>query len=462
MKFFRVLRPSILGISVLAHAAPSAAPRSSPKELVKHFAGLLAHLRKPPTYETWAVKEKTTCVRFQLDGFSDYRSADLWCDKCVATDADGSYTYLFFPDLEKDACTLQQVDVRINKAAEATYKKLEKAVAKLLGPGKAEDDVKKIDERDSYSWKAVRQWSGAGDSAYLFFVGAVPTKLAEAPVGFLWRGSRLKELGDLNEQSESDRVEYYKSAATIAFAVRACKESGLPGCEDAGKAMSGKDRVGLDGAIDLALEKLKVIDKTGPSFPPLAYWIDQMVEERMGFGEEEDWTHWGKRVEQLSQRGLHFEEDKRYICGYKYYPDLTKQIASQRQDSVWGAYAFADMLQLNVCDGGDYRQATKLGEEFLQAHPESEASGSILLETAKAYETWWSLANAVPYVQGELEFTNDHPEQAETARLKAIELYSRYVAQYASRDEKARLQQILFRLKHKIGTAERSYACFST
>ncbi len=105
-------------------------------------------------------------------------------------------------------------------------------------------------------------------------------------------------------------------------------------------------------------------------------------------------------------------------------------------------------------NGSDiFRPAIEHGESYLKEHPSTNITPAVILEVARAYESWWSASKAIddPYIT-----PANYAGEAEAARLKAIDYYRIYLkSDPASFDAKERV----YRLEHNIDTAQRAYYC---
>lgn len=255
----------------------------------------------------------------------------------------------------------------------------------------------------------------------------------------------------------------------LTMASRACHESGVPECDAVLEAVrtmwlsSFPDSGAIDRALDAALERRRVTSPKNRKYPALLFWIDRLAEARLMLhfskGSNRD-KEWNTRLQALGRHGIILQAHR---TGVSFRRSFLKNLALTHQDSFWGSQAFLEMTYRGwrVSDGcGDnaeyeFLDVIKHGEQYLRAHPTADISQEVLLEVARAYETWWSASVAGPgLVERSLYGTAD----GEQARRTAIRLYRQYLKGYAGRDRPL-LEKRVLALERKQDTIQRKYIC---
>jgi len=140
---------------------------------------------------------------------------------------------------------------------------------------------------------------------------------------------------------------------------------------------------------------------------------------------------------------------------------ILAELAEKRQDSVWGQRGFVAQMRKGwngECDGfpGWVEPVTQRGERFLREHGEAPVLLDVVLELARAYETWWSLSKPDSHFAEE---SGQHVDAAagERARLRAIELYRVYQRARPA----AGITRRLTYLERDIDTRQLAYYCYA-
>ena len=155
-----------------------------------------------------------------------------------------------------------------------------------------------------------------------------------------------------------------------------------------------------------------------------------------------------------------------------YSGDLLRDIWREFPATSWGEDAFVFLLASGwdtspTCEAGAdrFREVIRQGEKFLTDRPASPRRPQVLFYVAEAYETWWSLSQAVPCTGNQTadcdDYANpgDYQQGSAEARQKAIEAYEQ-LAQFAPQsDEAAYAQRHLPLLKQGEDTNQRRFFC---
>lgn len=332
------------------------------------------------------------------------------------------------------------------------------------------------------NWVQLRRREGPSD-VFVRFWRVADGNEAQARCGLLWRRAPLRDLHEayldrhLSGDAERSRSEVLNrrllersSEVSTLDAVTACAEAGVELCEEGREAISSMDSQLLASFLDGALAKLQRTATKDPCYPPLAYWVDRLAAAR-GYAVEHDArVEWRLSLEEfrqasgdLAERGLRWENT---WCGgeeWELHRTLLKALATDHLDSPWGELAFLEMTRRGwrlTADpneiGDEFRPVIARGEEFLREHASSAVAQEVMLEVARAYETWWSLS--VSSLEG---WTNpeNYREDADRARTEAIRVYRSYLEQRTGlpRVDRMSILGTLFRLDSKLDTGQSRY-----
>ena len=157
-----------------------------------------------------------------------------------------------------------------------------------------------------------------------------------------------------------------------------------------------------------------------------------------------------------------------------YRNDLLWHIWEEYGETEWGEQAFVLLLNRGwdrtlACGSGSdrFREVIKQGEMFLAQRPQSRHRLPIVFALAQAYETWFSLSQALeckgpydhtprcdPYVK-----TAKYQEGSNTAAQNAAEYYREVMQLAPGSDLAAYARRRLPRLELRIDTNQRRFYC---
>ena len=448
-----------LGVSFLAGfllpIAPSRPARAASGGVSEDLRAALSWVQKGEPYESWAKEHpESDCRVFEGKSFA-YSPEQAWCNLCERKSAESLATYGFYFDPAQNACTLQQFSARWEKDDANDSKIVQKTVAEILGPavpakGKQSSDGfmswEDVSEFGSADWLNVMVWRTKQDLAYSY---SLNKQFAEQPsgLGFIWRWEPLRSRTGLSLK-ETEQRGADKRAPQTALNVKACRETGESNCEALAEALEdGKTLPETDAVLERAVERLNRMNASDSHYPALAYWTTRLLPDCIANK---------KQLEFVQHLGLKMGDDPLGGCSVPENPWL-ETLATKRLDSFWGRRAFLEYLKrgwtdkTRCADGAEtFRRVIERGEDFLKRYPNADVSPAVVLELARAYETWWSVAVASsndPYAT--------HPSDSEQARLKAVDYYKAYLK---SADD-AEIREKVYRLGRKIDTAQRAYFC---
>jgi hypothetical protein len=180
-----------------------------------------------------------------------------------------------------------------------------------------------------------------------------------------------------------------------------------------------------------------------------------------------DWTDWR---EQLASYGVIYQRDEERQA-WAYSGDLLKRVWTDYPDTQWGERAFLLLLDSGwntrpdcSASSDQFRAVIQQGVSFLEKHPNSPYRLDVQLVVAQAYETWWSLNQALPPEERVDEIEPDadprrYQEGAAAARQKAIEAYDQLLQTAPQSDQAVYARRVLPRLKLGLDTGQRRFYC---
>lgn len=458
-------------------AWPSPLPDFERERLTKDLSRILSLFKKDMTYSAWKGRKEATCRTFSGDSFH-HSPSEVWCTECEILGEKWKAHFYFYPDLSRNDCTLMQMTIFFHLPDKSLMKDLEKSVSDFLGKKEELQSSDDINVFGCGSWYSIRRWKRKENLAYLYLDGHKERYGGSPWIGFLWRRSPLLEKEE-KEYEDDFSMEHPTEDEWKEVALNACREASLSGCSEAAAAIKERQADGIDQALNSALQALQNTGEKSVSFPPLAFWVDALADAR-SLVRDLDHKAWQKRRNELKRFGLEYRDY--HLAGRPLLlRTLLKKLALHHKKSFWGRVAFLKMTRRGwevggACENGsdDFRLVIRYGEEFLRSYPDSEVSRAVLLEVARAYETWWSLSRASrdPYVD-----PRRYRSGADNARKNAIRLYKSYLTALEGRAprtgktagkgvaaifEQRNLQEIeekIFRLKRGVDTNQRRYFC---
>jgi len=225
--------------------------------------------------------------------------------------------------------------------------------------------------------------------------------------------------------------------ADRAVASQACQEADFQQSRQIAKAVASGKPDEILQVLDSATKEWRKTPKASPLYPARAFCLHELVPsilEPKGAGQT-DPTTWRQPTPAIV-------EFKKLGVEYYYYDpdgawrpstnpvDLTL-LATEFLNSRWGREAFLMMTKLGwskgACQEGpdQFRMVIKRGEAFLAKYPASEVSGSLRLEVANAYATWWNVANMEPDAYTD---PSRYKAGAANAKRRAIDLYQQFLS----------------------------------
>jgi hypothetical protein len=179
---------------------------------------------------------------------------------------------------------------------------------------------------------------------------------------------------------------------------------------------------------------------------------------------------WSASREQLAALGVNYVRDDEQQC-WNYSGDLLKHVSTDFGDTPWGERAFLLLLDHGwntgvACsaDSDQFRIVIQQGLVFLEKHSSSPYRLDVQFAVAQAYETWWSLSQALrPQERVDEEEPDADPAQyqkgAEAARQKAVEVYEQLLQAAPQSDYAVYARRVLPRLKLGLDTGQRRFYC---
>src|SRR5687767_4814741 len=101
--------PSILILVTLAAPASARHPDAAPARFAG-FSRLLDLASEPWSLKDWPGRDRATCRPLRSE-WSPASYTELWCTECTLDEGTSRGLFRFYPDLGKDACTLQEVEL---------------------------------------------------------------------------------------------------------------------------------------------------------------------------------------------------------------------------------------------------------------------------------------------------------------------------------------------------------------
>ncbi len=200
------------------------------------------------------------------------------------------------------------------------------------------------------------------------------------------------------------------------------------------------------------------MNRNSKQYPYLLFWISWLTKgEFCPLPSNLTWTR---------ENGVILDGD--HYAGNVYRANLLEELALHDQNSYWGKLALVEMIrrgwnERSTCRGysvSKFLTVILIGKKFLQEHPHSEFSLRIVLDLARAYETWWDLPRE-KFFSGErgvnVNFLRSrYKKDSNAARKEAIYYYTLYLQKQnpLSLPEKIYIQEILLLLKKKLDTEE--------
>jgi hypothetical protein len=176
--------------------------------------------------------------------------------------------------------------------------------------------------------------------------------------------------------------------------------------------------------------------------------------------------HWQKWRTHLGELGVIYEP---FVARPPDYTgNLLSRVWTDFPDNDWGERAFVLLLShgwdtgVDCAAGSDqFRKVIQQGLQFREKHPKSPYLLDVQLAVAQAYETWWSLSQAVATGSEyeEVVEAQKYQDGAEAARQKAIASYGQLLQADPQNDRAAYARRILPRLKLGIDTGQRRFYC---
>jgi hypothetical protein len=161
-------------------------------------------------------------------------------------------------------------------------------------------------------------------------------------------------------------------------------------------------------------------------------------------------------LKQFADAGLTFEARPEHDGRLTPTGNLLKLVSERYANSRWGDRALLE--QLNSCDEDENRFRSVIDEatHFLAARPASRYRLDVMFALAQAFETWWSLSQAVDdqFVKPE-----DYQSGADEARRKAIAWYEKVVDLVPGSDMAFEASRKTARLSLKLDTGQREFSC---
>lgn len=143
---------------------------------------------------------------------------------------------------------------------------------------------------------------------------------------------------------------------------------------------------------------------------------------------------------------------------------LARMVYRDYPDTPAGEWAFLTLEKLGwntgvgcLGDPATFRSVIAESGRFFDRHRNSHYRIDFLFDLAQAYETWWSLSQARP--DDDYVVAANYTSGAETARLRAIELYQQIAREAPKSDFAAYAKPTLARLQSKRDTGQRQYYC---
>jgi hypothetical protein len=168
---------------------------------------------------------------------------------------------------------------------------------------------------------------------------------------------------------------------------------------------------------------------------------------------------------ELARFNIQYTGPGHYSGDLEYDRTLLQHAWKEFPETPWGqrAHLMLQRLSCSVSTGfpgpEQFKAVIQQGERFLQTYPDSPFRKEQLYHVALAYETWWSLSQAVPG-DPTAEGARVDRTSAERARVKAIGLYEELFRLAPTSAEARAGQMVLPRLKLRFATGERSFFCF--
>ena len=463
--------------------------KDTKETMMAEFSRLLQIAAKDESFEQWSKANIATC---ESDGYAqecDWDPERMWCNKCTIKIHSWRAEYMFHPDLDKGVCTLQQVQITGDAMNESLLADVTKVVEVFLAKGTFVPANKKDDlEKSKWIWKSGHstaelsslpvdedKYSGEEEQNNISNHKTVPR------IFFSWLKSPLmhyETLIEADRDNDSENVEI-SERKEIDLCYQACLEAKLTKCKESYNAfenywglssnsehMHHQDysQIFYDALIE-ALIKLSKTDKLAKDYPATVYWMDLLAREQCRFqGNTEVWE---QKEKILQQYGLQYSASHSTTCYL--VRNHFSYIALKRQDSIWGKRAFIERSEENWSSadgyGGmdalpdygtlqDLKEIIRRDEEFIKYFPDSEVSGDVIHHLAYSYDALWSMSLAeIEHDRGKKNTVKS--EDIDKARLKAVELFRKYLQKYSGTQDEMKMlndRYELFKLEHKIDT----------
>jgi hypothetical protein len=135
---------------------------------------------------------------------------------------------------------------------------------------------------------------------------------------------------------------------------------------------------------------------------------------------------------------------------------LLKHVSERFANSRWGDRAALENLIACDNDPDRFRSVIADGKRFLASRPQSRYRPDFTIAVAQAFETWWSLSQAV---DDEVVKAEDYVAGADEARHQAIDWYEKVVDLAPGSDTAFDAGHRIARLSLKLDTGQRLFSC---
>ena len=439
-----------------------------------------AHNRKANLEcKPYSIEENNQEAEYEEDGEQVGPAYFEWCYLCESKGPHWNFFYYFYPDVEKNQCTLQLVTGRSvtldakddgtpgyppppcnqpcsilnNNSMETLITALRNPLDSFFGVGSALMTCDESRESGCAFWTNTLGWKKEHEAAYLYCLWDYQDDVLSGAVEFLWRKSPLLKLQNTIEKQWEINIENIDNFL-YELPYQACHDAGIKNCSS---SLTSPELI--EQALNVAIAHLKTVSSASKEYPALAYWIDKLLYTLIAKSNETTFARWDAKNDELRSIGIEFfKNDNRNY----YSRTLLHDIAINHQDSPWGQKALLEMISLGWIigmnrTGHSFKTMIEQGEKFLKNHPDSEITPTVIFYVAKAYETLWSLSKSgYNRTTDEETFSSKNAEQA---RVRAIMLYKKYLATKTSltSNQQLLLKLMLLRLQQDIDTAGRAF-----